>query len=535
MAIQSVNFDDIATSCGNLKNLACALDETSENTRDASAKIKDPTWDGEAARSYASDLKELVGNLPEANRQLALSVLFLASCADGYEKLGNDSVNRLKEIIGGQEYIDNYDVNSAPTPDLSARVYTEPKKDETETENKENTTTTTTTTTTSSTNTSSNSSSSSNRRSSSSSSSSSSVFASTAATAVASQIPASTEEPPAEQNEDTGLKKNITKIEYTPLEKDKLDETGQKLIKNDKYSNEDGLAKIGDYYLISCNESIGKPGDVIKFTLKDGKTITCIVVSNTTGSSISFIKDGEEFTEPEQLKNLLDNSTKVENIGNCKEQLGIDPESVKTSTIDMENYPKEPYDPEAALERGTLVAKYLVENGDFTKEQAAALAGVFVNDNGCNPGEVNSGVTEREKIIFGNGYGVGIGSWTTTSLKNAILTDAGYPTDTKIESLSLKEQCDMIIETSKKSNKTYYDALKRCNSIEDASATAAVMTGGVGFSSSWETHPTESEAIKMADYYAEANDRIYGYSEYHHNYNERRIATANEILERLNK
>ena len=91
MATQRASFDDIAASCGNLKNLATAVDKTGDSTQDAVGKIKDPTWDGDAARAYATDLKKLVDNLPEANRQLALSVLFLASCADGYEKLGADN------------------------------------------------------------------------------------------------------------------------------------------------------------------------------------------------------------------------------------------------------------------------------------------------------------------------------------------------------------------------------------------------------------------------------------------------------------
>ena len=134
MATQKVSFDDIATSCGNLKNLAAALDATNDVCQDAAAGIKSPTWAGDAATAFAEQLKKLVDNLPEANRQLALSVLFLASCADGYEKLGQDSVKLLKDIVGGQDYIDKYDVNSAPTPDLTARIADtygkDPAKDE---------------------------------------------------------------------------------------------------------------------------------------------------------------------------------------------------------------------------------------------------------------------------------------------------------------------------------------------------------------------------------------------------------------------
>ena len=112
MATQKVKFDDIATSCGNLKNLAVKVDNTNTVAQDAAAGIKDPTWAGDAATAYADKLKKLVDNLPEAKRQLALSVLFLASCADGYEKLGSDAVKQLKDIIGGQDYIDKYDVKN---------------------------------------------------------------------------------------------------------------------------------------------------------------------------------------------------------------------------------------------------------------------------------------------------------------------------------------------------------------------------------------------------------------------------------------
>ena len=94
----------------------------------------------------------------------------------------------------------------------------------------------------------------------------------------------------------------------------------------------------------------------------------------------------------------------------------------------------------------------------------------------------------------------------------------------------MKQQADMIIAMSQTGeNKTYYDALKRCDNIEDASATAVVITGGVGFSNNWKTHPTQAEAKQLSNWYANRNDSKYGYSDYHHNLDTRRLDYAKEI------
>ena len=197
--------------------------------------------------------------------------------------------------------------------------------------------------------------------------------------------------------------------------------------------------------------------------------------------------------------------------------------------LDMNNYPDGQYDQAACKARSVLVAKYLVQNGGFTKEQAAAMVGVFWDENGCYPGEVMKAEYKANK----NSYGAGIGSWTSQSYKNQCLKDAGLPANTPIESLSMQQQCDMIIAMSQKSNKKYYDALKRCDNIEDASATAVCITGGVGFSNNWSTHPTAAEAKKLSEWYGSRNDKKYGYSEYHHNLDKRRLAYAKAVLAEL--
>lgn len=199
--------------------------------------------------------------------------------------------------------------------------------------------------------------------------------------------------------------------------------------------------------------------------------------------------------------------------------------------LDMNNYPRGS-SRAAGLQRAVLVAKYLMKYGGFSAEQAAAMAGVYLDENNCDPGEVMQAEKDGKGVkgTGGNGYGAGIASWTFESFKKQCLRDAGYPENIPIENLSLKQQCDMILAMSRKSCKKYYNALKRCTNIEDASATAVIITGGVGYSKNWSTHPTPAEAARMADIYGRSNDRHYGSSVYHWGGHIRRLNNAKEIL-----
>ncbi|MBR3211239.1 MAG: hypothetical protein IKF71_04820 [Bacilli bacterium] len=208
--------------------------------------------------------------------------------------------------------------------------------------------------------------------------------------------------------------------------------------------------------------------------------------------------------------------------------------SIDYGNLDMTNYPKGS-SKEDGLARAVLVAKYLIENGGFTKEQAAAIVGVYLDENNCDPGSYMAAEKNGRGAsgTGGNGYGAGIASWTFAGFKNQCLSDAGYPANTPIESLSLQQQCDMVIAMSQKSNKKYYDALKRCNTIEDASATAVIITGGVGYSNHWSTHPTQAEAKAMSDKYGRANDARFGRSSYHWNLDKRRLENAKAVYKYL--
>ena len=191
--------------------------------------------------------------------------------------------------------------------------------------------------------------------------------------------------------------------------------------------------------------------------------------------------------------------------------------------------------PEAVMQRAVQVANNLYKNGRFTKEQAAAIAGVMIDENNVDPTSYNKAekAGKGAKGTGGFGYGAGIGSWAFADAKNALLTASGYAANTPIESLSLDDQVKLLITDSNGRMKKYYDALRRTRNIEDASATAILITGGVGRSKNWDTHPTTAEAKALSDWYGRSNDARFGKSPYHWNLDTRRLEYARRVLQRM--
>lgn len=187
--------------------------------------------------------------------------------------------------------------------------------------------------------------------------------------------------------------------------------------------------------------------------------------------------------------------------------------------------------PEDVMQRALTVANYLHKNGSFSKEQAAAIAGVMIDENNVDPTfymkveKAGKGVKGTE----GFGYGAGIGSWTSADTKNALLKAGGYKPNTPIESLSLEDQARLLVLDSNGRMKKYYDALRRTSNIEDASATAVMITGGVGKSKNWDTHPTIEDAKALSDWYGRSNDKRFGKSPYHWDLDKRRLEYARRV------
>lgn len=66
-------------------------------------------------------------------------------------------------------------------------------------------------------------------------------------------------------------------------------------LKEAKYN--DGIAMIGDRYLVACNAAYGKVGDKISITLDDDTVIPCIVADEKGPNSIQFEVDKDKYLE----------------------------------------------------------------------------------------------------------------------------------------------------------------------------------------------------------------------------------------------
>ena len=120
MGKERVDYKDIEGCVSQLKDLAGNMKNTTDDIKCQINKIGD-SWEGPAASNYISEINNLCDNLPDAIRQMAEATIFLASCADGFEKIEKDALEQLKELIG-IDYINNYDASKAQTIDLENRL-----------------------------------------------------------------------------------------------------------------------------------------------------------------------------------------------------------------------------------------------------------------------------------------------------------------------------------------------------------------------------------------------------------------------------
>lgn len=127
-----------------------------------------------------------------------------------------------------------------------------------------------------------------------------------------------------EKTEIIDVKDKINKVSYVYPNTKKLSEESKTIFNDIKY-DDNGYAKLNDYYVISADKSVGNVGDVIKFTKKDGTSETFVIGINTVSdkykNTISFIVNENsvsEFKPLESTENLLKDNSKIENCGNYK-------------------------------------------------------------------------------------------------------------------------------------------------------------------------------------------------------------------------
>ena len=126
------------------------------------------------------------------------------------------------------------------------------------------------------------------------------------------------EEPVEQQIVETQSVTEVKKVGYAVIDEKGLTEESKKVLKDSE--GKDNLIMIGDRYVIACDSSYAKVGDVIRYTGKDGKVVECVVGINTVTkankNSVYLLAENNQFTSVESTKMITDSSTKVENLGN---------------------------------------------------------------------------------------------------------------------------------------------------------------------------------------------------------------------------
>jgi hypothetical protein len=191
--------------------------------------------------------------------------------------------------------------------------------------------------------------------------------------------------------------------------------------------------------------------------------------------------------------------------------------------------------PKAVLERAVTVARKLVGLG-MKPIHAAGIVGVFMDENGCDPGTYMKAEKAGKGVngTGGFGYGAGIGSWTGEAYKNKLLSLVGLPAYTPIEGLSLDKQAEILMQDIKGGpTSKYYKKLMTAPDIVTASASAVVITGGPGWGKWGGPYCDAADAKHVSDIYGRSNDKTFGPSPNHWNLDVRRLEYAKQVLAAL--
>jgi hypothetical protein len=182
--------------------------------------------------------------------------------------------------------------------------------------------------------------------------------------------------------------------------------------------------------------------------------------------------------------------------------------------------------------RGVYAARYLMNALGLQDFQAAAWAGVSVDENGCTPNKV----CKAEKNNQGsqgtrNGmYGAGIGSSTGAS-KEKLEKQMGK----KFEDATMDDQLNILADKYRR--KPYYKYWKQSRNLQEATAVAIFMFHGGKVSNTqmfrWERMPSWNMAVSALNWAGQANANRFTngvMSSYHKNAAQRRLQYAQEIL-----
>lgn len=148
-----------------------------------------------------------------------------------------------------------------------------------------------------------------------------------------------------------------------------------------------------------------------------------------------------------------------------------------------------------------VTSKYLQEQLGLTREQAAALVGIWQAESSFNLNAANQAEKSgKNKSVKSSQYGIGIGQWTHDrhdNFVNYINAHGG--------NYSLKNQLDFAIEEIKTKYPEFLSNLKSASNIKDATAYAYVQYVGAN----------ERNIKDTADLYARVNKTVNRYRQKH--------------------
>lgn len=114
-------------------------------------------------------------------------------------------------------------------------------------------------------------------------------------------------------------KKNIVKVEMATVLERKLDSDSVNFFMSNKVKSDGGLMVSNNKYVVSCDKSIGKVGDIIKFRQSDGTEVDCVVGIVTSESKnknvVNFLVTNKDSITSENRKlcsSVLNNSSTIE-------------------------------------------------------------------------------------------------------------------------------------------------------------------------------------------------------------------------------
>lgn len=118
------------------------------------------------------------------------------------------------------------------------------------------------------------------------------------------------------------LNDKFVSVAYAAPNEKSLNEDSKKFLNDSDLIYKDGYAMLDGRYVISCDSSYGKVGDIVRFTKNDGSIVECVIGVNTSSekykSTLNFIvdKDNPPTSKSEFYEKIVENSSKIENIGN---------------------------------------------------------------------------------------------------------------------------------------------------------------------------------------------------------------------------